>query len=151
MFKMEFDNIVCLNTNCPDYLLKNNPCIIKKGFNARGIQMFKCTTCGMRFPQTKGTILYRRHLSEEEILLICQLLVYGNGVRAIERITYIHRDTVSGVIDDLINHTEEIIDMLITSVGLAQVEVDMMWLFISKIKRNMNKEVFDQLLDHQYE
>ena len=105
--------------------------------------MFKCTTCGMRFPQTKGTILYRRHITEEEILLICQLLVYGHGVRAIERIIYIHRDTVSRVINDLIDHAEEITDMLITSVGLTQIEVDYMWLFIKKLKQNTNNEIIN--------
>ena len=144
MSKTDFDNIVCLNANCPDYLLKNNPHIIKKGFNARGIRMFKCTTCGIRFPQTKGTILYRRHITEEEILVICQLLAYGNGVRGIERIMYLHRDTVSGVINDLIDHAEAITDMLITSVGLTQIEVDYMWLFIKKLKRNTNNEIIDR-------
>jgi transposase-like protein len=58
----------------------------KKGFNAKGNQKFKCKTCGVRFPGTKGTLFYNRHLTEEQIIRICKLLVEKNGVRAIERI-----------------------------------------------------------------
>jgi len=33
--------------------------------------------------------------------LICKLLVEKNGIRAIERITEIHRDTISDVVKDI--------------------------------------------------
>ena len=48
--------------------------------------MFKCKTCGIRFPETKGTVFYNRHLKGEQIILICKLLVERKGIRAIERI-----------------------------------------------------------------
>ena len=66
---------ICLNPDCPDYRKKNTRHIIKKGFNAKGNQMFKCKTCGMRFPETKGTVFYNRHLEEEQIIMVCKLLV----------------------------------------------------------------------------
>ena len=53
--------------------------------------MFKCKTCGVRFPETKGTVFYNRHLKEDQIIMICKLLVEKNGIRAIERIMGIHR------------------------------------------------------------
>jgi len=77
---------ICLNPDCPDYRKKNTGHIIKKGFNAKSNQMFKCKTCGVRFPETKGTVFYNRHLKEEQIIMVCKLLVEKNGVRAIERI-----------------------------------------------------------------
>ena len=52
--------------------------------------------------------------------MICKLLVEKNGVRAIERIMEIHRDTVSNVIEDLARHAREVTDYLITNVGLTQ-------------------------------
>jgi hypothetical protein len=30
--------------------------------------MFKYKTCGVKFPETKGTVFYYRHLKEENIL-----------------------------------------------------------------------------------
>ncbi len=105
--------------------------------------MFKCKTCGVRFPETKGTVFYNRHLTEEQIIMICKLLVEKNGVRAIERIMEIHRDTVSDVIEDLARHAREVTDYLITNVGLTQIQVDEMWSFVKKNKRKLSKEMRD--------
>ena len=52
--------------------------------------------------------------------MICKLLVEKNGVRAIERIREIHRDTLSEVIEDLARHAREVTDYLITNVRLTQ-------------------------------
>ncbi len=80
--------------------------------------------------------IYKRHLTDEQIILICKLLVEKNGIRAIERIMEIHRDTVSSLIDDLDNHAREVTDFLITNVGVSQIEVDEMWSFVKKREEN---------------
>lgn len=136
---------VCLNKDCPDYRERNTGHIIKKGFNARGNQMFMCKSCGVRFPETKGTVFYNRHLTEEQIIVICKLLVEKNGIRAIERIMEIHRDTVSSVIGDLARHAREVSDFLITNVGLTGVQVDEMWSFVKKNKRKLTPEMLKQI------
>jgi hypothetical protein len=60
------------------------------------------------------------------------LLVEKNGIRAIERIMEIHRDTVSNVVEDLARHAREVMDFLIKNVGLTEVQVDEMWSFVKK-------------------
>jgi hypothetical protein len=57
--------------------------------------------CGTNIAITNNTIFYRRHLSEEEIIMICTLLVEKNSIRAIERITGHHRDRISDLISDM--------------------------------------------------
>jgi len=47
---------ICLNPDCLDYRKRKAGNIIKKGFNAKGNQMSKCKSCGVRFPETKGTV-----------------------------------------------------------------------------------------------
>lgn len=136
---------VCLNENCPDFGRKDTGHIIKKGFNAKGNQMFKCKTCEVRFPETKGTVFYNRHLTEEQIILICKLLVEKNGIRAIERIMEIHRDTISSVIGDLARQAREVTDYLIKDVGLTKVQVDELWSFVKKNKRKLTKEMLTQI------
>jgi len=42
----------------------------------------------------------------------------------------IHRDTVSAVIEDLARHAREVTDLLIKNVGLTQIQVGEMWLFV---------------------
>jgi transposase-like protein len=132
----ELEKPVCLNDKCLDYKKKNTGRITRKGYNNKGNQMYKCKTCGMRFPETKGTVFYRRHLTDEQVILICKLLVEKNGIRAIERIMEIHRDTISSLINDLANHSREVTDFLITNIGLSQIEVDEMWSFVKKRKEN---------------
>ncbi len=108
MGETELETQVFLNDKCPDYKKKNTGKIIKKGFNEKGYQMYKCKTCGVRYPESKGTVFYNRHLTEEQIILICKLLVEKNGIRAIERIMEIHRDTISDVIEDLAKHARDV-------------------------------------------
>ncbi len=145
MSETELEKQVCLNVKCPNYKKRNTGHIIKKGFNEKGNQMYKCKTCGVRFPESKGTVFYNRHLSDEQIILICKLLVEKNGIRAIERIMEIHRDTISNLIEDLANHAREVTDFLITNVGLSQIEVDEMWSFVKKKKRKLTKEMLEQI------
>jgi hypothetical protein len=66
--------------------------------------------------------------------MICKLLVEKNGIRAIERIMEIHRDTVSDVVEDLARHARDVTDFLIKNVGLTEVQVDEMWSFVKKTK-----------------
>lgn len=145
MSETELETQVCLNDKCPDYQKKNTGKIIKKGFNEKGYQMYKCKTCGVRYPESKGTVFYNRHLTEEQIILICKLLVEKNGIRAIERIMEIHRDTISDVIEDLAKHAREVTDFLIKNVGLSHIEVDEMWSFVKKKKRKLTKEMLEQI------
>jgi transposase-like protein len=100
-----------------------------------GKQRFKCKTCGGVFVETKNTIFYNCKLSEDKIILICKLWVEKNGIRAIERITGIHRDTVSYVVEDLARHAKEVTDFLIKDIELTEVQMDEMWSFI---KKNVN-------------
>ena len=73
------------------------------------------------------------------------MLVEKTGVRAIERITGIHRDTVSAIMNDLAKHAREVTDFLITEVGLTKLEVDEMWSFIKKNKRTLTPEMIKQM------
>jgi hypothetical protein len=72
-----------LNPDCADFQKTSTGNIIKKGFNAKGNQRFKCKTCGVRFPEIKSTVFYNRHLTEEQIVMICKFLVEKSGVMAI--------------------------------------------------------------------
>ena len=122
----------CSNKKCNDYKKIGGGNLIRKGFNARRIQMFKCKTCGMRFAETANTVFHNRHLTKDEIILICKLLVEKNSIRAIERITEHHRDTVSSLVGDLAKHAREVTDFLIKNVGLTKIQVDEMWSFVKK-------------------
>ena len=135
----------CSNQNCPDRGKKGVGNIVRYGHDKNDKQRFKCNTCGSVFVETKNTVFYNRRLSEDQIILICKLLVEKNGIRAIERIMEIHRDTISDVVEDLARHAMEVTDFLIRDVGLPKVQVDEMWSFVKKNKRKLTRGMVTQI------
>ncbi|MEM3845399.1 MAG: IS1 family transposase, partial [Candidatus Parvarchaeota archaeon] len=91
-----------------------------------------CNHCHKWFTETANTPLYYKHLSSEEILKICKLLVEKNGIRSIERITGHNRDTIGRVLEDLAEHTFEMNDILIENLRLTPIECDELWTFVKK-------------------
>ena len=85
--------------------------------------------------ETKGTPLYRKHLSESEIINICKHLVEKNGIRSIERITGHHRDTIGRLLEDMAEHAAEMNEYLIKTLELTPLECDEIWSFVKKNKK----------------
>ena len=88
--------------------------------------------------ETKGTPLYRKQLSESEIINICKHLVEKNGIRSIERITGHHRDTIGRLLEDMAEHAEEMNEYLIKNLVLTPFECDELWSFVKKNKKTLS-------------
>lgn len=127
---------VCQNIKCKYYQKEIGKDIIKSGKYRTGHQRYYCHHCQTYFMETKGTPLYRKQLSEQEIIQICKLLVERNGIRSIERITGHHRDTIGRLLEDLAEHAQKMNDKLIHDLGLTQFECDELW---STVKKNRKK------------
>ncbi len=59
----------------PNYGKRGVGNIVRYGHDRNGRQRFKCKTCDGVFVETNGTVFYNRKLSEEQIIMICKLLV----------------------------------------------------------------------------
>jgi len=88
--------------------------------------------------ETKGTPLYRKRLTEKEIITICKHLVEKNGIRSIERITGHHRDTIGRLLEDMAEHAEEVNEMLIANLKLGQFELDELWTSVKKSRKKLS-------------
>lgn len=130
--------VVCQNPKCRYYLKESRKDIIRSGKKSTGHQRYYCKHCGTYFMETKGTPLYRKKLSEKDILVICKHLVEKNGIRSIERITGHHRDTIGRLLEDMAEHAEEINDMLIRNLRLGQYELDELWTTIKKNRKKLS-------------
>jgi hypothetical protein len=89
--------------------------------------------------ETKGTPLYRKHLTEQQITNICKHLVEKNGIRSIERLTGHHRDTIGTLLEDMAEHASEVNAYFMKDLGLSQCECDEIWTFIKKKKRRLSE------------
>jgi transposase-like protein len=55
----------CWNENCPEYGKIDHGNIRRFGHTAKGTQRYQCRTCEKTFVETKGTVFYGRHHSQE--------------------------------------------------------------------------------------
>ena len=133
-------NAVCQNHHCRFYLKEEGKDIIKSGKYATGHQRYYCHHCGTYFMETKGTPLYRKHLSETEIINICKHLVEKNGVRSIERLTGHHRDTIGNLLEDMAEHAQKMNVYLVKNLGLSQYECDEFWTFVKKKRKHLSEK-----------
>ena len=86
--------------------------------------------------ETKGTLLYRKRLSEDEIINICKHLVEKNGIRSIERITGHHRDTIGRLLEDMAEHAEQMNVYLIKNIKPDfEFECDELWGIVKKNRK----------------
>ena len=131
-------NVVCQNTICRYYRKEKGKDIIKSGKYRTGHQRYYCKHCKTYFMETKGTPLYRKQLSETEIINICKHLVEKNGIRSIERITGHHRDTIGRLLEDMAEHAEHMNDYLIENLKLTPFECDEFWSFVKKNRRKLS-------------
>ena len=129
---------VCQNEKCPYFRKKRGKDITKQGKNYASHQRFLCKHCGVVFVETKGTPLYNRKLSERKIKLLCKELVEKKGIRAVERTTGIHRDTIGSYLSALAEHAVSISKYLIKNLDLSTYEVDEFWSFVKKNKKNLS-------------
>jgi len=90
--------------------------------------------------ETKGTPLYRKHLTEEQIINVCKHLVEKNGVRSIERLTGHHRDTIGVLLEDIAEHAQKMNTYLIKNLGLSQYECDEFWTFVKKKRKRLSEK-----------
>lgn len=130
---------ICQNPRCRFYLAEEGKNIIKSGvYKSTGHQRFYCFHCQTYFMETKGTPLFHKHLPMDKIIEICKHLVEKNGIRSIERITGVHRDTIGRLLEDMAEHAEKMNELLITDLELTPIECDEFWTFVKKNKRKLS-------------
>lgn len=138
-------NITCQNPGCAYFLTEKGKDIIKSGVYRTGHQRYYCFHCKTYFMETKGTPLYRKHLSEKEIVNVCKHLVEKNGIRSIERLTGHHRDTIGRLLKDLGEHARQVNSLLIKNLHWGPVELDEMWTFLKKSRRELTPNAIEEI------
>jgi len=139
-------NQICLNNRCAFFRKSGGGNIVKAGKDRNGKQKYRCKKCNKYFIETKGTVFYnRKKLKEDEIVLICKLFAERNSIRAIERITGHHRDSIGGLLGDLALHAKEVNEFFLKDVKMGEMQIDEFWTFVKKSKRTLSKKMIRNL------
>ncbi len=109
----------------------------KNGKDRNGNQRFKCLTCGKTYTATEK--LEGKNLSADKIELCVKLLVEGNSIRAIERITSVHRDTIIRLLQTVGERCLMLQETLVKNVKVTDVQADEIWAFIGMKQKTANE------------
>ncbi len=129
---------VCLNEDCLFYHKEKGKDVVKRGFNRAGTQRYLCLHCNKYLVETKGTMMYRRRITEYELKQLCKLLIKKNGIRSMSRLMELNKNTVSDWMDNLARHSPQITDFLIQNIGIPANQVNEFWDSIKKNKKTLS-------------
>jgi transposase-like protein len=128
-------NYFCPNKQCKCYGLRSQGNIVKAGkYIVKGIerQMLKCNVCKTRFSETRNTIFFGSHYTEEQIYNIIRCISEGNGVRATARLLALDKNAVGNVVLKAGNYAETIMRNLLKNLCLNECQMDELWSFVNK-------------------
>ena len=122
--------------NCPAC----NAATIKYGRTAAGNQRHLCKSCGRTVTDSPApSPIAPMRIPFDRAVLCLNLLVEGGSMRATERITGTHRDTVCRLLVLAGGKCEALLGTLIQDVEVANVEADELWAFVAKKEKTKAK------------
>lgn len=102
----------------------------KSGKDRKGNQRYRCHQCKRRFQEQREALLGTMYLPEAKIVLVLTLLLEGNSIRSIERITGIEKKTITRVLLLAGERCDELLKRTIKGVAVQDVEADEIWGFV---------------------
>lgn len=101
----------------------------KHGKDRKGNQRFRCKLCGKTWTEEQDKPLGSMRIDPARAELAIKLLIEGMSIRACERITNLHRDTICDLILTVGENCERFLNQLkVDTVDL--VEIDEIWSFV---------------------
>lgn len=120
----------CWSESCPDSGKVNRGNIRRFGKTRKGVQRYQCKTCKATFTETRGTVFYGCHTSQETILECLALLVERNSLAAIHRVKGIKEETVMSWLCKAAHHVEQVEELLLANYSLSRAQLDALWTFV---------------------
>jgi transposase-like protein/IS1 family transposase len=100
------------------------------GKNRNGSQRLRCDACKVTFTDEATRPRDGRTLSEEKLVLVLRMLLEGNSIRSVERITSIHRDTIMHSMVEVGQKCERFLAERIRGIDVEDVQADEIWSFV---------------------
>lgn len=104
----------------------------KWGKDRRGNQRFYCLNCKKSILEPRPKPLEEMRLPMDRALMVLRVLTEGNSVRATERITDTHRDTVLALLVKVGSKCERLFGDKLRNIPVKDVQVDEIWGFVGK-------------------
>ena len=110
------------------------------GKHRNGLRRFRCHQCSKTFTEAHETPLDGMYLPIEKAEMVLRLLLEGNSVSSVERVTGIHHGTILKLLVLAGEKCERIMATKIRNVQVRDVEADEVWSFIGKKEKRVRPE-----------
>lgn len=123
----------CPNEACPEYGKRQSGQqrnLEKYGKTRKGVQRYRCQTCGKTFTETTGTIFFRKRTAEHEILETLTLLAEGSRISSLSRAKGFKEDTILAWLRQAAEHAEQIEAVLMKDFKIKRGQLDALWAYV---------------------
>src|SRR5919205_122694 len=112
----------------------------KFGKDRKGNPRVRCLACGKTQTLTQPKPLGSMYLAEDKALSCLSLLVEGMSIRAIERVTGVHRDTIIDLLLTVGEKCEKLMDEKIVGLKVSDVQADEVWAFVQMKEKTKKRQ-----------
>jgi transposase-like protein len=102
----------------------------RHGRDRKGNQHFRCLLCGATFVEAGSRPLGDMRISMKQSVSALGMLLDGMSIRATERLTGLHRDTICDLILVVGDNCRRLLDAKVKNVKATDVQLDEIWSFI---------------------
>ena len=107
----------------------------KHGKDRHGVQRFRCLLCGKTFVDAAPKPLGDMRIEMADAVLALNLLLEGMSIRAVERVTKLHRDTLCQLILVVGANCQRLLESKVRNVAAKDVQADEIWSFVGMKER----------------
>lgn len=102
----------------------------KHGKDRNGNQRFRCRQCGQTFLEDRVKPIGEMRIDLDQAAMALGLMLEGMSVRATERMTGLHRDTICDLILTVGENCQRFLDSAVRNVQVTDVQIDELWSFV---------------------
>jgi transposase-like protein/IS1 family transposase len=119
------------------------------GKHRNGLQRFRCRQCSKTFTEPHENALDGMYTSVDQAEMVLRLLLEGNSVSSVERVTGIHHSTILKLLVLASEKCERVMAQKVRNIEVRDVECDELWSFIGKKQKRVRPDD-DQNLGDAY-
>ena len=104
------------------------------------IQRYRCNSCSSTFTQPRRRPLGRHSIEMSKAVQVISLLTEGMGVRAVTRITGVHKTTILSLLQTVGDKCQRVFDERVRNVKPRFVQADELWSYVHTKEAHLNSD-----------
>ena len=111
----------------------------RHGRDRHGNQRLRCKLCGKTWVESRPKLLGDMRIPIDRAVFCLRLLLEGNSIRSVERLTDTHRDTIMRLVVLIGERCQSFLEKTVHKVPVDDVQVDEIWGFIGCKKKTADR------------